>query len=143
MLLSLLRSVCCYPLHSPIFRQKIQPALWIPIPCGKSSQVSPGRKAQGPFPNTLPHIPEGARSYFPWTQKVRTVWSGEPRAGPQIGGICFLHQLNSMGVLHAQHTNGCWGFLSSCDLSAVGWRACCRCDTQGAKEVVAYPSLTF
>lgn len=79
----------------------MQPALWIPIPCGKASQVSPGRWAQGPSLNTLPHVPEGARSNFPWTQEVRTVWYGELRAGPQIGGVCFLHQLNSMGVLHA------------------------------------------
>ena len=39
-----------------------------------------------------PPTPEGARSNLPWPLQVRTVWCGEPRTGPQIGGVCFLNQ---------------------------------------------------
>lgn len=122
----------------------MQPALWIPILCGKASQVSPGRLAQGPSVNTLPHVPEGARSNFPWTQEVRTVWYGELRAGPQIGGVCFLHQLNSMGVLHAHSIQVAVGV--SCPAvtcfqwdgeHVVGVTPRAVSHTRGAKEVVA------
>lgn len=42
-------------LPSPLFfPEKIQPALWVPVPGGKASKVCPGRWAQEPPHNPLP-----------------------------------------------------------------------------------------
>lgn len=70
-------------------------------------------------PTPFSHVPEGARSNFPWTQEVSTVW-WEPRAGPHIGGVCFLPQLNCEGILRALHKSGCQIFPSCYDL-CVQW----------------------
>lgn len=58
-----------------------------PSPTWQSFQSLPWEVGPGTSPRTpFSHVPEGARSNFPWTQEVSTVW-WEPRAGPHIGGV--------------------------------------------------------